>query len=422
MLRSSPPIRTQGNDFDTPATGAPLIYLLVHTFVRLSLLQAFQNAIFACSVISIGTYLLQTLHFSGREVGMIYATNAVAATITPPLAGWLADRRFSADRLLVVLCLLSALALTGCYFATSFVVFYGFFLLYNLCYMPTFGLLSAVCFHQLDDPAEQFPGVRVWGTVSFMLVGLGLSFFELEPTPIPLLAAAALAVGMAITCWFIPRIPPQPGFDWRTLRSPEIRRIFQQPGMIVLLIALFLSTFPSAFYYSFVNPFLNEIGWSAAAARMSLGQLLEVGVILAMPLVFRHLRFRQIVFWGLLLWGLRYFAFAYGRPEANTWLLYLGIMVQGVAFAWTVIAAQIYVDNRVPTSLRSTAQGLVGFTNQGLGVFLGSWLAGEVVLANSLPAGGHDWQAIWLIPGSVGVLAALFFWWWFPKKDALRNA
>jgi MFS family permease len=72
------------------------------TTFRLSALQFLQNAVFATSVISLSTYMLQTLGFSGREVGMVYATNAIAATVAPPVVGWLADRHFSADRMLVL--------------------------------------------------------------------------------------------------------------------------------------------------------------------------------------------------------------------------------------------------------------------------------------------------------------------------------
>jgi len=189
--------------------------------------------------------------------------------------------------------------------------------------------------------------------------------------------------------------------------------------MIILLVATLFSCIPSAFYYSFVNPFLNEIGWSAAAAKMSLGQFFEIGILFAMPFFFRTIRFRRIFFWGLLLWGVRYFLFAFARPDNYEFLLYLGIAVQGFVFVWIVIAAQIYVDNRVPVSLRSTAQGLISFANQGIGIFIGSWIAGEVVLANTLTDGTHDWGTIWLVPGVVGVLAAVGVWAFFPRAGRL---
>ncbi|MFT4751568.1 MAG: nucleoside transporter [Neolewinella sp.] len=389
------------------------------TTFRLSALQFLQNAVFATSVISLSTYMLQTLGFSGREVGMVYATNAIAATVAPPVVGWLADRHFSADRMLVLLNVLAAVAITACFFATSFWAVYVFILVFNLCFIPTFGLLAAICFHQLETPAKSFPAVRAWGTVSFMFVGLGLSYFGVENSPWPLVAGGVMAIITAITALSLPRVPPQPGFNFSMLTGPEVSRIIREPGMIVLLLAVIFSCVPASFYYSFVNPFLNEIGWSAAAAKMSLGQLVEIGVVVSMPFVFRRMRFRRIVFWGLLLWGLRYFLFSFARPDNYEFLLYLGIAVQGIAFAWIVIAAQIYVDNRVPVALRSTAQGLVSFANQGVGIFIGSWIAGEVVLANTLPGGGHDWSVIWLVPGVVGVLAAVGFWVFFPRASKL---
>lgn len=389
------------------------------TTFRLSALQFLQNAVFATSVICLGTYLLQTLGFSGREVGMIYATNAIAATVAPPIVGWLADRHFSADRMLALLNVLAAVAITACFFVTSFWAVYALILVFNLCFMPTFSLLASISFHQLETPSKSFPAVRAWGTVSFMLVGLGLSYFGVENSPWPLVAGGIMAVLTTFMALTLPRVPPQPGFNFSMLTGPEVGRIIREPGMIILLLAVFISCIPSSFYYSFVNPFLNEVGWSAAAAKMSLGQFFEIGILFAMPYVFQKIRFRRIFFWGLLLWGVRYFFFAFARPDNYEFLLYLGIAVQGIAFVWIVVAAQIYVDNRVPVSLRSTAQGLVSFANQGLGVFIGSWIAGEVVLANTLPGGGHDWSAIWLVPGVVGILAAVGFWMLFPKASKL---
>jgi len=389
------------------------------TTFRLAALQFLQNSVFAASVICLGTYCLQTLGFSGREVGMIYATNAIAATVSPPVVGWLADRHFSADRMLVLLNVLAAVAIVLCFFATTFWPVYALILVFNLCFMPTFSLLSSISFHQLETPAKSFPAVRAWGTVGFMLVGLGLSYFALENSPWPLVIGGSLAVFTALTALTLSRVPPRPGFNFSMLTGPEVGRIIREPGMVVLLIATLFSCVPSSFYYSFVNPFLNEIGWSAAAAKMSLGQFFEIGILFAMPFFFRYIRFRRIFFWGLFLWGARYFLFAFARPEHYEVLLYLGIAVQGFTFAWIVIAAQIYVDNRVPVALRSTAQGLVSFANQGVGVFIGSWIAGEVVLANTLPGGGHDWSVIWLVPGAVGLLAATGFWLAFPKAQKL---
>ncbi|WP_168797600.1 MFS transporter [Neolewinella litorea] len=387
--------------------------------VRLSILLFLQFAVWASWLINLGTYLLESLHFSGLQVGMIYATNAIAATVAPPLMGWLADRSYPSERLMGVLNTVGGLSLIACYFTVSFPWFYGLMLLFNLCFIPTFSLAAAMCFYHLERPAEQYPLIRVWGTVAFMLVGIGLSVFRVEQSALPLLSGGFVALLLAAYSLLLPHTPPEPGFNWATLKGEEVRGIFRQRGMIVLLIALLASCIPSSFYYSFLNPFLNEVGWPAAAAKMALGQLFEIGVVLAMPFIFRRFRFRNIIFWGLMAWGLRYFAFGIGRPGESEWLLYAGIVVQGVAFAWIIIAAQIYVNNRVPTYLRNTAQGLISFANLGVGAFIGSWIAGEVVNANLLADGTHNWWAIWLVPGCVGVGAAAFFWVAFPREGRL---
>ncbi|MGB3801175.1 MAG: MFS transporter [Lewinella sp.] len=386
---------------------------------RLSLLLFLQFAVWSSWLINLGTYLLDSLQFTGLQVGMIYATNAIAATVTPPLMGWLADRSYPSERLMGVLNTIGGLALIACYFTTSFGWFYGWMLLFNLCFIPTFSLAAAMCFYHLERPAQEYPLIRVWGTVSFMIVGVLLSVFRIENSAIPVLCGGFGALVLAGYSFFLPHTPPEPGFNWATLRGEEVRNIFRERGMVVLLIALLASCIPSSFYYSFLNPFLNEVGWEAAAAKMALGQLFEIAVVLAMPFIFRRFRFRSTIFWGLMAWGLRYFAFGVGRPGDQEWLLYAGIVVQGVAFAWIIIAAQIYVNNRVPSYLRNTAQGLISFANLGLGAFLGSWIAGETVSANLLADGTHDWWAIWLVPGTVGVVAAVFFYVAFPRSGKL---
>ena len=397
---------------------------------RLSLLLFLQFGVWASWLINLSTYLLGSLAFTGLQVGMIYATNAVAATVTPPLMGWLADRSFPSERIMGVLNTIGGLALIACYFTTSFPFFYGWMLLFNLCFIPTFSLAAAMCFHHLERPAQEYPLIRVWGTVSFMLVGIALSVFGVENSALPVLAGGIGGLGLAAYSLLLPHTPPQSGFGWKELVAStgggapvvsQVKAIFQKRGMVILLIALLASCIPSSFYYSFLNPFLNEVGWPAAAAKMALGQFFEIGVVLAMPWVFRRFRFRNVIFWGLMAWGLRYFAFGLGRPGQYEWLLYAGIVVQGVAFAWIIIAAQLYINNRVPAALRSTAQGLVSFANLGLGAFLGSWIAGEVVSDNLLPGGGHDWWAIWIVPGTVGVVAAVFFLLAFPRGEGLQK-
>ena len=131
--------------------------------LRLSILQFLQFFIWGSWFVTAGTYMMQTLHFSGREVGLIYVNNAIAATVTPLILGILADRFFSVEKLLALLHLVGGILLCIIAYVQSFEWFYGLTLLYVLCYTPTFSLTSALCFHHVTDAKRDFPRVRVWG-------------------------------------------------------------------------------------------------------------------------------------------------------------------------------------------------------------------------------------------------------------------
>lgn len=394
---------------------------MLHTrlHLRLSVLMFLQFFIWGGWMVTMGTYLLETLHFSGRQVGMVYATTAIAATVTPLWLGVLADRFFASEKLLSVLHLLGAGLLFWASYVPTFTLFYPLILLYTFCYLPTFSLSNALCFHHLERPAREFPAIRAWGTIAWIVVSVLLSYLAIEAQALPLRISAASSLLQAAYCLTLPHTPPQPGAarSLASLRGPEVRLLLNDRSFVVLIISLALICIPSAYYYSFVNPFLNEIGWQNAAGKMSIGQGVELIVILAMPWFFSHWRFRSIIFVGLLVWGLRYTWFALADTASGEWLLYAGVAVQGFAYCFTSLAAQLYIDSRVPPHLKSTAQGFIAFLTLGLGAFVGSYIAGETVSYFARPDGTHHWPAIWALPAAVGGLVALGFLMGFKNRE-----
>lgn len=385
--------------------------------VRLSIMTFLQFFIWGTWLITLGTYMLQTLEFSGRQVGLVYATNAIAAIISPVIMGVLADKLFSENHLMVVLHFFGGIFMLLAFNATEFNWFFTFMLGFNLCYVPTFGLSAAFCFHHLQNPEKEYPPIRVWGTIAWIVTSVMLSFFMMEATATPLLIGGIASIVFACYNLTLPPTPIQPALTWADFKGEDVRRLLRDKSLIVLLICDTLICIPAAFYYSFINPFLNENGMTDAAAKMSVGQVFEILVVLAMPWFFSRLKLKTIFFWGLAVWGLRYFVFAFARPnEVTEIFLYLAIAVQGFAFAWTSLAAQLYVNSKVPAFLRSTAQGIVTFSAFGLGSFIGSFLAGEVVNHYALTDGTYNWEGIFLVPAVFGCVVAAGFWWWFPGQ------
>ncbi len=381
-----------------------------------------QFFIYGSWLVTGGTYFLQTLGFSGTQVGLIYGTTALGALLSPFVTGVIADRWFAAEKVLGVLYLCSGVTMAFLSEVQAFSWFYPVFFIYTLVFMPTLGLSSAICFHHIEHAAAHFPRIRVWGTVSWITAGILIGSLDIEHTVWPLRISAATALISAVFCLFLPHTPPQEearSKSWNKLLTADALPLFRQREFLIVMAALTLSRIPAGFYYSFVNPFLNELHIANAAGKMSIGQVLEVVIMLAMPFLLRKWGLRTVLFWGLLVWGLRYGFFALGIDPLHRWAIYLGILLHGIAFNFTSLTGQIYVDEKVPAHLRSTAQGFVSLITMGLGTFFGSWLAGTVVNAFTLPGGAHQWLPIWMFPTIIGIAVAMLFLFTRPARKRL---
>jgi MFS family permease len=192
--------------------------------------------------------------------------------------------------------------------------------------------------------------------------------------------------------------------------------MLKKRSYFIFAICSILACIPLTFYFSFVNTYLNDVGVSNAASKMSLGQVSEVGVMIAMPWIFRRLNVKGILLVGLAAWTLRYALLGYGNPGALVWMFYLAIIVHGVCFDFFFVTGMLYTDQEAPAALRNTAQGFYTFLTYGIGMFIGSELSGAALdFFTTGPAAHpvHHWLSFWL-SSSMGALVlfvaiALFF-------------
>lgn len=389
---------------------------------KLSILQFLQFFIWGSWFVTAGTYLLQNLQFTGREVALIYASFSIAATITPLFLGMLADKMFAVEKLLSFLHLVGAVLLLALSYTTSFYLFYGLMFMYVLCYVPTFSLSSSMCFHHIEDIKKDFPVVRVWGSIAWIISSSLVSFLNIEDQEIPFKIAAFSSFLLGVYSLSLPHTPPQSSEQpsmWQLLKGDEVRELLKKKALVVMLICVGLISIPVSYYYSFVNPFLNEVGVENAASKMALGQGVEILLMLLLPMFFRIMRFKTILFIGLLLWGVRYGLFMIGYTYDLEWVLIIGLLLHGFAYIFGLLSVQIYLDTKVPVSLRSTAQGFFSLLTMGIMAIIGAAIAGEFVQAYALGDGSHNWNMIWSFPAIFGVVVALVFYLLF--KDKSKN-
>jgi nucleoside transporter len=339
--------------------------------------------------------------------------------ISPFFVGMIADRFFSSERLLAVLHVVGGVILFYASTQTSFGPLYGVLLAYTLCYMPTLALSNSLSFHQMADPGREFPGIRVLGTIGWIVAGLLVGTMQLEATAVPMRLAAAASVALGVFSLVLPHTPPQKLGHRPTLGDIlglDALKLFQDRSFAVFVIGSFLVCIPLQFYYAFTNPFLNDIGVSNAAGKMTLGQMSEMFFMLVMPWFFRRLGVKYMLLVGMAAWTARYVLFAYGDNGTLVWMLYSGILLHGICYDFFFVTGQIYVDSKAPGDLRAAAQGLIAFVTLGVGMFIGSWLSGLVVdTFSTVTADGVEraWQSIWLVPaagaGAVLLLFAFLF-------------
>ena len=194
----------------------------------------------------------------------------------------------------------------------------------------------------------------------------------------------------------------------------------------MFVLGSFLICIPLQFYYTFANPFLNELGVTNAAGKMTMGQMSEVFFMLVMPVFFRRLGVKYMLLVGMAAWTTRYLLFAYGDNAGLVWMLYAGILLHGICYDFFFVTGQIYVDQKAPADLRAAAQGFIAFVTLGVGMFIGSYVSGRVVDSYAQGTAAHDWTGIWMVPaaGAAGVLllfAALFRSSATPTTPAVRD-
>lgn len=391
---------------------------------QLSLVMFAQFFIWGSWYVTTSTYLLERLGFTGTQVGFVYSCTAVSAFISPFVSGMLADRYFSAEKLLGFFHIIGGVILFIASFMQQFEWFYPILLLYTIFFVPTFSLGNSLVFHHVIDRARDFSRIRVWGTFGWILAGVIVSFLEWEYEAYPMRLAAASGVLTGFYCLTLPVTPPRQNkeLSLREILSSDAVVLLRRRAFVVFLICMTLTRIPSAFYYSFVNPFLNEIGVQAAAGKMAIGQASEILFMLTFPFVFSRLGIKKVLFIGMLMWGGRYLLFAFGGAGSLEWVLFLGILLHGVTYNYTSHMGQIYIDQSVPPHLRSTAQGFMIFITMGFGVLMGSLIAGSVVQQYTLPSGEHLWRTIWLHPGLFGIgVAVVLLLFFHPKGENGRK-
>ena len=382
--------------------------------IRLSMLMFLQYAIMGAWHPVLSQHMIHHLHFTGQQAGMIYGFIPLATIVANFFIGYLADHHVEAKRLIALFhgagaILLFILVRTESFFAFAILMF-----AYCLCFAPTVSLANSITLSQMHKQERRFGGVRVWGTIGWIISGLILTGMRYAQSQawLPnlgvdsLLLAGIMSVAMMILAFYLPRTEPSKDLDWHHYKR-SLKSLYSHKSLRNLNLITFLFATQGMFYYIYTGPYLTsaQIGLSETwlSTVMASGQITELfvmGFLLAYGL--HHWGVKKTMLIGLSGWALRYWIFALGAPKA---LVIAALPIHGLCYTFVLPAATIFIAQTAPPKLRHSAQALFTFITTGLGNFIGSLLAGWIYRLHS--NGEPQWSAIFIWPGIFITLCAI---------------
>ena len=381
-------------------------------YLKLSAMMFLEFTIWGAWAPVLASRLLGPLKMSGKQIGWIYGTLPLACMLAPLAAGQIVDRWCPTQWYLGVSHLLGAVFLLAAARAERFGALLALMSGFALCFAPTLALVNSLTFTHLPNPEVNYFWVRVWGAVSWVLIGWTLTVwrrwgkFQVRGSD-ALTLASLCSLAMGVYCFFLPHTPPAHTAAG-ALPFVKALSMLADPNFLVFLTISFIVTTQLQFYFLGTARYLEDIGTSHAAipAAMSIAQIAQVvamGVIL--PYIFPQLGYQWTLALGTSFWLVMYLVYARMRPRR---LVVASMALHGLAYAFFFDAAFLYMDRAAPTDIRGSAQALYTTVTLGLGLFAGTQFTG-VVMDRFRQDGTFRWRPLFLVPCAMLTACALAF-------------
>lgn len=374
-------------------------------------------------LISIGGYLGGTLHFTGTQIGAVFSTLGIASLFMPTLMGIVADKWVNAERVLGFCHIIGAGLLFWSSTITDPDTFFWVMLLNSMFYMPTIALNNTVSYIALEqkglDIVKDFPPIRVWGTIGFVLAMWVIDLCGWNATNMQLVFAGVSAFLLGLYAFTMPKCPPPKSSNnasfLATLGLDAFVLFKQRKMFIFFLFAMFLgaalqitNAFGGSFLDSFNTTHPDSFGVKHPILLLSISQISETLFILTIPFFLRKFGIKKVMLISIFAWVLRFGLFAIGDPGSGLALLVLSMIIYGMAFDFFNISGSLFVEKESPSNMRASAQGLFMFMTNGVGAMCGGYGAGLVV-DHFTRDGLRDWPAIWFAFAGYALVLGLIF-------------
>ena len=418
--------------------------------IRLIVMNIIQWAVWGSYLTSMGSYLASV--GLATRIGIFYAMQGIVSIFMPTLMGIVADKFIPAQRLLGFCHGISGLGMVGagayCMMAggdISFGILFGLYAVGAAFYMPTIALSNAVAFNILEkngyDTVKDFPPIRVFGTVGFILGMLFVNFVSIDGVQFQnsynqFFTSGVLGFLMFLYCFTLPNCPCSKNDGANQTLAERFGlsafKLFKDKQMAIFFIFSMLLGVALQITNGFANPFISHFKevpefaqtWGArnANALISISQVSETLGILLIPIAMRLFGIKKVMLIAMFAWVFRFGLFGAGNPGSGVWMLILSMVVYGVAFDFFNISGALYTNMRTSAKMQNSAQGLFMLMTNGIGATIGTLSAQAIVNHFVYNAAEPNWSAAWYTFAAYAVVVAILFMILFKEpKDSTQK-
>ena len=371
-------------------------------YLQLSALMFMEYAVWAAWMPVLAARLLGPLQMTGKQTGWIYATLPLASMISPLFAGQLADKYVDTGYILAFCHGIGIVLLFLAARTKKFAPLFGVMLAYSMLYGATIPLTNSLMFSHLTDAGSQAAGIFIWAPVAWTLIGVMLSGWrnlrKAEGDGSDCLKfAALLSIIMTVVCLLQPATPPQGG----GAESPILKAIgmMSDPHFAVFIVVSMVVAGMMQFYFLGTARFLTDLGVSGKniPAIMGIAQAAQaLATLFLLGWLFNEkvLGPKWTITIGAASWMVLYLIYVLKMPKI---VVIVSQVFHGLAYVFFMIAGQMYVGKVAPKEIAGSAQALIILVTVGIGLFLGTQLAG-VVMDRFSAGGKFNWSKVFLVP------------------------
>ena len=382
------------------------------------------------------------LGFTGSQIGMTLGlAGSIGAVMAPFIAGQIADRYFSTERILAFLVTAGGVVKWITSYQTEYSAWLVLSIIYSVLYMPTLALSNSITFSHIDDQENDFPKIRIWGTIGWIVASwvfpmiwlqTNLNFQWMPPFIVgaevsnvtsrladALKFSGLISITYGAFCFLLPHTPPKKDATEK-LAFKKAFKLFRFSSFTTLVIASLAVSVIHQIYFLQTGPFLSHLGIldSQIGPAMTIGQFAEILTMAYLGFFLKRLGFKKVITIGVAAYFMRYAIF--GTESFPVWVIVASQAFHGFCYAFFFAAAFIYVDKLADEDVRHSAQTVFGIIILGGGPVIGGWLSGY--LQNIYTVGNiFNYSNFWYTVSAIGLATMVFFYAFFREQLVQRE-